>query len=310
MLQISQRPNDIARAVLEEEPSTQQILGTAPSSEPVSQSRKCQFCFADCNLGTTREHVPRRRKLGKIRSTFSAPLFTRSKLQSPLVLDPGIKELFPQDGRFSDVKQWVVLLRGAIGTAGKLQIVNADTLPKLVNGGLVSGDVIDSYISLLTVDLGGQHLEPGGFVFTDTIFGEALFGKKSRPVEAHGRPPPARSNQRFGPNDAWFETVWTLQLFFKIPLSSRVQFNIFTKDRLIIPVFWANMKHWLLAAAFFSSQKIRIYDSIISDGGRRHRAVFDRVRAMLQWEHWRHHKALLPAEWEKFSSEVSSTFLS
>ncbi|KAJ7431780.1 hypothetical protein FB451DRAFT_1381338 [Mycena latifolia] len=117
-----------------------------------------------------------------------------------------------------------------------------------------------------------------------SIFGESLV-KAAR--NSSGIAPPARSNERrFGPRTHWFEN-----------------FNIFDKQCLIIPMFWESIKHWLLSEVFFASRQIRIYDSIRSGGQRRQKALFDRTREMLQFEHKQHYDEALPVSWSTWSPQ-------
>lgn len=75
---------------------------------------------------------------------------------------------------------------------------------------------------------------------------------------------------------------------------------------MIVPIAWGaanTIKHWLVAAVFFNSRQIRIYDSI-RGGTRWQQALFERVREMLDSEHQRHYKEPLPTSWEQWSTEV------
>ena len=76
---------------------------------------------------------------------------------------------------------------------------------------------------------------------------------------------------------------------------------VFEKELLIVPIHWVNMDHWLLAAVFLRTHQIQVYDSIHANGKRRHRAVFDRVWQMLQFEHGYHYQTPLPNSWGVWS---------
>ncbi|KAJ6566654.1 hypothetical protein B0H19DRAFT_1257849 [Mycena capillaripes] len=198
---------------------------------------------------------------------------------TPQILDPSVHELLPREGGYTENQNWTVIPGGAT--------VLARHLDKLINGRWISDAVIEGYLWLLKGDLaaaGGCTSDELPFVFTDAVFGERLVKAKRSPA---GMAPPPRSNERLlGPRTMWFE-----------------EFNIFTKDRLIIPIFWESFSHWLLAAVFFRLHRIRIYDSIIQGGGRRHQAVFGRVRELLEWEYQqRYGQQRLPAVWEQWSS--------
>ncbi|KAJ7677569.1 hypothetical protein B0H17DRAFT_1236325 [Mycena rosella] len=113
---------------------------------------------------------------------------------------------------------------------------------------------------------------------TDTVFGIELFKRATR--NALGMRPPGWSTQRSGPRKLWFDKV-----------------NIFTANLLVVPVYWELMTHWLLCS-------IRIYDSITAGGTRRHRAVYDRMREMLMWEHKGQYNGIpLADSWAQFSSD-------
>ncbi|KAK6974658.1 hypothetical protein R3P38DRAFT_2749796, partial [Favolaschia claudopus] len=86
--------------------------------------------------------------------------------------------------------------------------------------------------------------------------------------------------------------------FFPHNSNSLTHVNIFEKRLLIIPVFWENNDHWLLATVFFSEKRVRIYDSWMSGADRRGRAVLGRVLEMLKWEHSKVYDGQhLPQEW-------------
>ncbi|KAF8150354.1 hypothetical protein K438DRAFT_1943661 [Mycena galopus ATCC 62051] len=147
--------------------------------------------------------------------------------------------------------------------------------------------VIACHLKML---IGGQDLAARSesratlpFLFTNSIFGKDLVAAKRN---AQGMPPPERSNvKRFGScqTESWFK---------------KDKINIFDKDRLIIPLFWPAMKPWLVAAVFFSSNSIRIFDSLPS--AHRACAVMQHVRDMLEWEHRQHFdNQSLPEAWTK-----------
>ncbi|KAJ7187358.1 hypothetical protein C8R46DRAFT_1207309 [Mycena filopes] len=106
---------------------------------------------------------------------------------------------------------------------------------------------------------------------------------------AAGMPPPPWKNSRKGPRKYWIS-----------------KFNIFEKDRLIIPVFWKSMKHWLLAVVFFQRTEIRIYDSIYQPRGTCARAVYHRIMEMLLYEHLQRYQTPLPGSWNpQYGPEAS-----
>ncbi|KAJ7671134.1 hypothetical protein B0H17DRAFT_1183627 [Mycena rosella] len=112
-----------------------------------------------------------------------------------------------------------------------------------------------------------------------------LFKRATR--NALGMRPPGWSTQRSGPRKLWFDKV-----------------NIFTANLLVVPVYWELMTNWLLCSVFFKLHQIRIYDSITARGTRRHRAVYDRMREMLMWEHKGQYNGIpLADSWAQFSSD-------
>lgn len=76
---------------------------------------------------------------------------------------------------------------------------------------------------------------------------------------------------------------------------------MFEKERLIIPVFWKSIEHWLLAVVFFKVAHVRVYDSIKQPGGTRARAIHNRVMELLTSEHRQHYGTALPPSWEAWS---------
>ncbi|KAK6988478.1 hypothetical protein R3P38DRAFT_2573229 [Favolaschia claudopus] len=155
-------------------------------------------------------------------------------------------------------------------------------LRKLVEDEWTSEYVIDGYLELFLRDYlrlrPEQQREDLPFLFADSVFRNALVHAKRDPT---GMAPPPRSNPRFGARVRWFEEI-----------------NIFEKRLLIIPVFWENNDHWLLATAFFSEKRVRIYDSWMNGADRRGAAVLGRVLEMLKWEHSKVYDGQqLPQEW-------------
>ncbi|KAK6991439.1 hypothetical protein R3P38DRAFT_3290638 [Favolaschia claudopus] len=155
-------------------------------------------------------------------------------------------------------------------------------LRKLVEDEWTSEYVIDGYLELFLQDYlrlrPEQEREDLPFLFADSVFRNALVHAKRDPT---GMAPPPRSNPRFGARVRWFEEV-----------------NIFEKRLLIIPVFWENNNHWLLATVFFSEKRVRIYDSWMNGADRRGGAVLGRVLEMLKWEHSHVYDGQqLPQEW-------------
>ncbi|KAJ7687283.1 hypothetical protein B0H17DRAFT_1203746 [Mycena rosella] len=148
--------------------------------------------------------------------------------------------------------------------------VNALTLDPLINNGRVQDGMVDGYLSLLAAKVDptpcAQSQGPR-FVITDTVFGW--------------------STQRSCPRKPWFDKV-----------------NRFTANLLVVAVYWELMTHWLLCSVFFKSHQIRIYDSITAGGTRRHRAVYDRMREMLMWEHKGQYNGIpLADSWAQFLSD-------
>ncbi|KAJ7110200.1 hypothetical protein C8R43DRAFT_962368 [Mycena crocata] len=185
----------------------------------------------------------------------------------PAELEPGFQHLLQQGDNF----QWDIVIDAAVISAGRLA--------KLVNGDLVSDAALDGYLSLLALKMAevtpDQTIASLPFLITGDLFRNELFKKGKR--NGSGIPPPARSNPRFG-------------------------VNIFTKDRLIVPVFWDAIDHWLLAVAFFESRTIRIYDSVA--GQRRAKAVFGWIYEMLLYEYKQLNNGVSMVGWETWSTKA------
>lgn len=91
-----------------------------------------------------------------------------------------------------------------------------------------------------------------------------------------------------------------------------MQFNVFEKETLIIPIFWRKLQHWLLAVVIFAKAKIRVYDSlrqITTAPKNRIAAIHGRVLEMLTWEHRQLYHTPLPDAWRiRESNAVVSVF--
>ncbi|KAJ7176820.1 hypothetical protein C8R46DRAFT_1346767 [Mycena filopes] len=195
-------------------------------------------------------------------------------------LDVNYIDLLPSEDGFAEEQHWEI-------TSDGQRSVTARRLRMLTDGGLTSDSVMDGYFSLLTADIAKQTDVAAAdlaFVFTDSDWGQGMMAARR---DASGMSPPARSNARHGVRERWFE-----------------KFNIFDKNRLLVPIFWTGMKHWLFAAAFFESQQIRIYDSILFKAERRHKAAYGRLFEVLKWEHMKQYGDSLPSTWMPFSTEV------
>ncbi|KAJ7724877.1 hypothetical protein B0H16DRAFT_1736451 [Mycena metata] len=209
-------------------------------------------------------------------SQVPAPVMT-GPLSSP-VLVPDFKKLIlaPNNAR----EQWVV------GNT----IMHAGNLGKLVNRGKICDGIVDGFFWCYVQDVlvaTGQSMDQLPFFFMERKDCEPLIvGPRARSATT-GMPPPPRRNARLGARKRWFE-----------------QFDVFQRRYLIIPVFWKALEHWLLAAVFFEKKEIRVYDSIFQKTATRPRAVYQRVREMLVFEHRALYGTSLPEAWPQYSAEA------
>ncbi|KAJ7443077.1 hypothetical protein B0H11DRAFT_1932064 [Mycena galericulata] len=185
---------------------------------------------------------------------------------------------------------------GVLNPATVWVVGNAQMTPthmkNLVNGGLVSDGIIDAFFFCYVLDIlieEGAFVEHLPFHFMAREEAVPLIDGPRAKDKTKGMPPPQPSNARRGVRKSWFP-----------------EFDVFTKERLIVPVFWKTMKHWLLAVVFFKETKVRIYDSIYQSSGTRARAVYHRLMEMLLWEHLQRFDTPLSNAWGPWlQSEVA-----
>ncbi|KAF7328148.1 hypothetical protein MVEN_02572200 [Mycena venus] len=187
----------------------------------------------------------------------------------PEQLDPDYQQLLPCAGGFPEEKSWDVIPTRRLD-------VTARRLRMLVDSDLVSDAVIEAYLALVAIDIANAAGSDDLGAFALRVYGHDLW-------------PGVYESQALGERKRWFPKL-----------------NVFEKDRLIMPIFWGQaIKHWLLAVAFFRLQQIRVYDSLYASGRARVRAVFSRMREMLDWEHRQQYDGqVLPAAWGQWSDEA------
>ncbi|KAJ7180200.1 hypothetical protein C8R43DRAFT_941883 [Mycena crocata] len=281
---ISYRPSDISRAVLDKirapgsSPETDDIVQSSPLikvEKPAPHHSVDPQTKVVIYIALSKIQVLTVVQSSSVAVQANSEHYLLRERPQPAELEPGFQCLLQHGNDF----QWDVVTDAAVISAGRLA--------KLVNGDLVSDAALDGYLSLLALEMAkathDQTIDSLPFHITGDIFRNELFKKGKR--NSSGIGPPARSNPRFGVRKRWFEKV-----------------NIFTKDRLIVPVFWEAINHWLLAVAFFGSRTIRIYDSV--DGQRRAKAVFGWIYEMLLYEYKQLNNGVSMVGWEAWSPKA------
>ncbi|KAJ7474222.1 hypothetical protein FB451DRAFT_1558412 [Mycena latifolia] len=176
-----------------------------------------------------------------------------------------------------------------IWAVGNTQMTPAH-MERLVRGQIISDGVIDGYFFCYLVDhlvRTRMYVADVPFCIAEREISEPIIQGPRAKNKAMGMPPPPRTNAKHSKRERWFE-----------------KFNVFEKERLIIPVFWKPLEHWLLAAVFFKHTQIRIYDSIKQPGGSRARAIYNRIMEVLLFEHLYHYNSPLPDSWRPWSQSA------
>ncbi|KAJ7161797.1 hypothetical protein C8R43DRAFT_1104873 [Mycena crocata] len=190
-----------------------------------------------------------------------------------VTLDENYRDLLPGPG---EPRVWV------LGNAQMRPL----HMSALINGGRLADGILDGFFFCYIIDHlieKGVGMDDLTFHIADRAVSEPLV--KGARAKA-GMPPPQPSNKKKPKRVRWFE-----------------KFNVFEKNRLILPIYWPPLEHWLLAAVFFKTTSIRIYDSIYQPSGSRAHAIFGRLMEMLLYEHLQLYGTPLPASWPAWSQK-------